>query len=109
MVEFEDNFDNDSAGQGTCEVLYVTDLVLGAGSIIRLGDCNVYYQCLTAHPTATIETPGLGSLTQVGTCQVAGGSTIAAMDPMGEILLAILLAATGVWWLRRSRMRPLPG
>ncbi len=107
VAEFLDGFDNDGAGQGSCEALYVSNLVLNAGSTLRLGDCNVYYQCLTAHPTSTVETPGLGNLIQVGTCQ--SQSSVPASNPSSETLLALALAAGGVWLLRRSRLRTLPG
>ncbi len=43
-VAFVDGFDN-SPGAG-CEALYVTTLRLGAGALLQIGDCNIYYQSL---------------------------------------------------------------
>lgn len=51
-VDFLDNFDN-SPGTG-CEALYVGTLSLGAGVMIRLHGCPVYYRTLTKEPGATV-------------------------------------------------------
>lgn len=106
VVDFVNDCDNTVADcdlappPGSCQVQYVDTLVLGSGSTVRLHGCNVYYRCLIADPSATVDISDGGHLAQVGTGSCAAVS-VAAFGPLGATIMALSLLGTAVWQLRR--------
>jgi hypothetical protein len=62
-VTFQDDFDNDLAGQLPCsEAQYVGTLAVEAGARVTFDNCRVYADNLIADPTAVITERGCGTL-----------------------------------------------
>jgi hypothetical protein len=55
-VDLVDAHDNANDGQGSCEAVYTSDLVIGAGSTLNTNTCRVYYETLTLD--GSVDTPG---------------------------------------------------
>ncbi len=87
-VDFVDNFDN-FAGPG-CEALYVHTLSLGAGALVRLINCHVYYDNLIDEG-ATVESVDGGALVCINPGDVNCDGIIDLDD--GAVLFGVLLGS----------------
>jgi len=76
-VSIVDAHDNDGAGQGGCEAVYVGQLRIDAGATLLTGGCRVYYQSLVLN--GDVDDPG--NLVQISaSCGVAD-----LAEPLGEL------------------------
>lgn len=51
IVTIVDNRDNDLQGQGSCEAVYVDNLIIESGGVLNVPACRVYYKAITNRGT----------------------------------------------------------
>jgi hypothetical protein len=86
-VNLVDIHDNDNLGQGSCEAVYVSSLIIDVGATLNTDGCPVYYETLSLN--GSVDNPA--NLIEIGGCpaDLSGDNTVNGAD------LAILLASWG--------------